>query len=176
MTREESINDLVKEYKDWSDEQLVTAFSQEEEYSEIAFEAMSRVASKRKIQLPKRRKKKLIEEDSPDSSWLHIPLGILGAYNAYRFIAYYFELWGALNEQGISNLYLIIAALLGSWWNLLAFFLCFSGNKVIFGEEDKPFSKLLLGALLGAVMSLIIPVLMQTGFALLITWLHTVLF
>jgi tetratricopeptide (TPR) repeat protein len=51
---EESVKVLVEEYQDWSDEELIRSHSENDrdQYGEVAFEAMKRVAAERNLTLP----------------------------------------------------------------------------------------------------------------------------
>lgn len=115
---------------------------------------------------------------SPQKSlvWLRIPLVVLGIYNGYKFIAYFIEVWRSLHEQGMGHGYLIVAAVIGSFWNLLGLGLCFTGNSIIRNSEDKPPARTIALALVGAAVSLFVPGWMQGGYFIVITWLHSVLF
>jgi hypothetical protein len=113
---------------------------------------------------------------SKSIAWLHIPLLLLGVYNVYRFLAYFVEVWRSLHQQGMGHGYLTVAAVVGSWWNLLALALCFIGNSMIRDCGDRPIPRTLLLAVIGAVVSLIVPGLMQGAYFIVITWLHSVVF
>ena len=108
--------------------------------------------------------------------WLHVPLAGLGIYNTYKFIAYFIEVWRSLHQQGMGHGYLFVTAVLGSWWNLLGLALCFFGSSIIRNCGDKPLARTLALALVGAVVSLFVPGLMQGAYYIVVAWLHSVLF
>ena len=108
--------------------------------------------------------------------WLHVPLAGLGIYNTYKFIAYFIEVWRSLHQQGMGHGYLFVVAVLGSWWNLLGLALCFFGNNIIRKCGDVPMTRTIALAVVGAVVSLFVPGLMQGAYFIVITWLHSMLF
>jgi hypothetical protein len=67
---EESIKILVEEYRTWSDGELIRAYQEndQDQYGEVAFEAMRRIATKRNLTLPSQQE--YIPSPKEKKSWL----------------------------------------------------------------------------------------------------------
>ena len=178
MKHGESIEDLVEEYQNWSDDDLIDIYHDSREYTDDILEAVRIVAAQREIVLPSIKEDGNLEGEALNHKyeWPHIPLGIFGLYNAYLLVTGYISMWEGLHQKGISHTYLIISNFIGSWWLITAFKLCFSGNKAISKYGGKPIHKLLLAVLIGAAISYIVPSLMTIAFYVIIGLMHTLLF
>lgn len=114
-----------------------------------------------------------------DLRLLHVPLGLLGAYNLYKLVQHHVIVWRSLHEQGIGHLYLAITTVSGSWWLGLACMLCFGGNYFLSNDalvpRDRSLTRVILFVALGCGLSLIVPSLMQSGFFIVITWVRSLL-
>jgi hypothetical protein len=87
---EESVIALVEEYQDWSDEELVRTYSENDrdQYGEVAFEAMRRVLTGRKVSIPSQqdhtpRPKK---EKPKHKVWFRLWVVLSGLWVFYNFL------------------------------------------------------------------------------------------
>ena len=106
----------------------------------------------------------------------HVLLALLGTYNLWGLTTYTLEIWTSLHRQGISYLYLIVVSLIGCWWLLMSAVICFWGNCWMPKATDEFSTLAFIRPIVGAVLSLVVPSWMVSGWYIGMTWFYSFLF